>query len=237
MPYFGLIVASVLCPATTLEAGNKADVTKYLAESGEHVTAVEEHWKVRVKFPDPNRGLPEFLFVLSPTGHFDSQHVVLALNHQLHPGFSKGGVQLLAYHGEKLTGFQSRLNNKLLWETDDDIEIEVRMEIVDSKINYEVLKLKGKTWGDNKETGWCRLSESTSQKHFDNYDAAITHKFTGCANGVHTLEKVEVTKVRYEFSDGKTFDVDDYKTKIEYEPSIVYRSYDEYKASLEAYKE
>lgn len=234
----GLLLAclATMTLATPASAGSKEDVKKYHSETGLHVVAVEEHWKVRVKYPDPLTGLPEFLFVLTPDGRFDRSHMVFAMNHHLYPSFDKGGVQLLAYTGERLEASQSQLSGRLLWETDDDIEVHFRMSIHNEALTYKVLKLKGKSWGELKENGLCKASVPTKLTCFDNYDAAKTHLFTGCANGVHTLEKVEVVKVRYEFSDGKQIDVDEFRTKIEYQPSVVYKTYEEYKATLEPYK-
>lgn len=223
--------------AAPAKAGRRADVQAYITEKGAHVVRIEEHWKIRVAYPDPANGLPEFLFVLTPNNHFRRSHMVLAINHQLTPRFSRGGIQLLAYDGTDLVGSRSRLDDQRLWEVDDDIEIRFAMTISNGNLKYELLKVKGKTWGDNKDQDWCHIPVQTSQTDLDDYDAASTHIYTGCANGVHTLEKVEVMKVRYTFDDGKDIDADDYKTKIEYQPSVIYKTYDEYKASLEAYKQ
>jgi hypothetical protein len=222
-----LTASLIMVTSGQVFAGKKVDVENYIAEGGKHVVRVEEHWKVRVSFPDPAKDLPQFSFVLTPTRDFNGPHMVVALNHHTEPQFAPGGVQLQSYDGPQLISVHSKLHGKRLWQTDDDIEVRMAIEVVDGALKYEVFKLKGKSWGDNKDSQWLFVSQPTSLPHLDNYDAALTHTWTGAGAGVHCLEKAEVTKVRYTFSDGKDIDVDEYKTKIEYQPAVTYKSYDE----------
>lgn len=236
MNYASIITSLlILLISRPVFAGHVADVTKR-TDVGNDVVRIEEHWKIRVAYPDPAKGLPEFAFVLSPTGNFSGTHMVLLLNHQTEPSLSRGGVQLLACDGDVLTGSQNKLDGELLFQTDDDIEVRMAMEVKNGALNYEVFKVKGKTWGDNKGPNWMHVQETAQIQNLNNYDPATSHKWTGAVTGVHTIEKVEVIKVRYVFENGDTVDVDEAKVKIEYQPSVTYETYEEYKQSLEAYK-
>lgn len=172
-----------------LVAGHIADVTKR-TEVGNDIVRIEEHWKARVAYPDPANGLPEFAFVLSPTGHFGGTHMVVLINHQTEPSFSRGGVELLACDRDSLTGFQNKLDGRVLFQTDDDIEVRMGMEVKSGELHYEVFKVKGKTWGDNKGPNWLHLQETTNLQNLNNYDPVTSHTWTEAMAGVRRSSDV-----------------------------------------------
>lgn len=194
------LFACAMCLSVTLSAdylygGSKEDLVKHRQETNAHVVRVEEHWKVRVAYPDPKNRLPELLMVATPTTDFDGPHMVFSLNHISEPSFQRGGVQLLAYHGQQLLVCAENLHSQQLNNIGEDIEIRFAVEVQDNLLHYKVFELKSKSWGDHKGEDWMHIAAPTTLTSLDNYNADLTHRFTGAANGVHTLAKIEVTKV------------------------------------------
>jgi len=118
------------------------------AEGGTIVVRVEETWELVVGTPDSDTSGPQVTCAISPTGNLDGLYSIFTLNHQSHPSFTAGGLQLQVWDGDATLAAKKHPNQGLLATAGETVRWTMKMSLHDGGLVFDVDDGASTTWGN-----------------------------------------------------------------------------------------
>jgi hypothetical protein len=164
------------------------------------VVMIEEHWELQLGQPDADRSAPQTTMVMSPSGDLDGVHFLFTLNHANAPDYAAGGVQIQAWDGGDLLGYDNDEEGTLN-HSDEVVTWVQKMWLDNGALKFKVVNGQSKTWGQfgNED---MELSVASSLTRLNGYLPAVSlteSQVNYAENRVHALT---LTKLRWTTSDG-----------------------------------
>jgi hypothetical protein len=164
------------------------------------VVMIEEHWELQLGQPDADRSAPQTTMVMSPSGDLDGVHFLFTLNHANAPDYAAGGVQIQAWDGGDLLGYDNDEEGTLN-HSDEVVTWVQKMWLDNGALKFKVVNGQSETWGQfgNED---MELSVASSLTRLNGYLPAVSlteSQVNYAENRVHALT---LTKLRWITSDG-----------------------------------
>ena len=167
----------------------------------EKIIRVEEDWIAYIKNPDADAGAPQLTNVIAPIRSTDSVFGLVELNHRSAPGFNNGGYQVQGWVGNVKNDYQSSVEVRPFRNSYDKLVYTVAMEMADSKISFELLKGKSRTWGSFAKDGVKAIMPAYNL-NLDEYDPQFSVDNTSINVGAHRVALMYQRRVRYYSANG-----------------------------------
>ena len=233
-----ILICAILIPAasqsgfgqteltTDALTGTEAEVKTELSTSP--VIRVEEDWKLVVREPDAERGLPQFVNVISPIGSVGIRFGVFELNCRSEPDYAAGGLQIQSWFGNSLTHQHNSPKQATLFKPGEVIEYTVAMYLQDGKLQYEIINGESETWGSFGGQGYLKITENTRLTNLALYDPSISLANSRLLGGAHRMECAHLKAVRRFRADGTSTTEAKQIDLHSYHDNIVEKTYDEF---------
>ena len=165
------------------------------------VVMIEEHWELQLGQPDADRSAPQATMVMSPSGDLDGVHFLLTLNHANAPDYVAGGVQIQAWDGGDLLGYDDDDEVGSLSSTDEVVTWVQKMWLDSGALKFKVINGQSETWGQfgNED---MELSVASSLTRLNGYLPAISLTESQVNYAENRVFSLTLTKLRWMTSDG-----------------------------------
>lgn len=197
-PRFGLIrslfVAIAFGPLSTLAAGDFS------------IVRIEEDWELAVTTPEQSSNSPQVTCAMSPASTDSSDYMSFELNHQSQPSYAVGGMHLLAWNGDFLSGATHTQSDVPVQDSDELISWTQSMTVENGTLTYEITNGSSTTWGTF-GTGELKVTVSTTRTNLHSYRIEESLSGSGVGFGANRVSAFRLKKVRFITSGGQTFEI------------------------------
>lgn len=176
------------------------------AANGADVLKVEEDWELVVGTPDSDLAGPQISCALAPTGSLAGVYSILTLNHQSHPSFVPGGMQLQVWDNETTLEARNFPNNNLLSTTGETVSWTQSMRLSEGTLDFEVLSGASTTWGNFGGQGYLRSSTTSSLANLNGYDPAVSAANSGVNFASNRVQSLVLKRVRRTLASGEVLE-------------------------------
>jgi hypothetical protein len=170
------------------------------------VVSIEEHWELSVGEPDPLRSAPQITMVTSPVGTLDGLYFLFALNHQSHPEWAPGGMQVQLWNGGELLGSYTSQEGASLHDVDETVRWVQRTELKDGKLIFRIVDGQSSSWGSFGGDG-LKFSFSSNLTNLNGYLPAVAIEESGVSFAGNRVRSLTLTKLRWTDSTGKNYEM------------------------------
>jgi hypothetical protein len=161
---------------------------------------VEEHWELKLGQPDADRSAPQTTMVMSPTDSLDGVHFLFTLNHANAPDYAAGGVQIQAWDGSDLLGYDNDEEGTLN-HSDETVTWVQKMWLHDGSLNFKIINGQSETWSQFGNEDML-LSVPSSLTRLNAYRPAVSLTESQVNYAENRVISLTLTKLRWQTSDG-----------------------------------
>jgi hypothetical protein len=165
------------------------------------VVMVEEHWELRLGQPDADRSAPQTTMVMSPTGNLDGVHFLFTLNHAAVPDYQAGGVQIQAWDGGELVGYDDDDEVGSLSHSEEVVTWVQKMWLNDGSLKFRIVDGHSETWNQFGNEDML-LSVPTAITRLNDYRPAVSLTESQVSYAENRVISLTLTKLRWMTSDG-----------------------------------
>ena len=185
--------AAFICALFTLAAG------RAFADSSD-VVLVEEHWELRLGQPDSDRSAPQVTMVMSPTDNLDGHHFLFTLNHVNAPNYEAGSMQIQAWDGEDLLGYDND-EEGTLYHDDEVVTWVQRVSLDNGLLKFRIADGQSVTWNRFGNDDLL-LSVPTSLTRLNTYKPAVSLTESQVNYAENRVVSLTLTKLKWVTADG-----------------------------------
>jgi hypothetical protein len=186
--------STLLCAVFALAAGNA------FAESTD-VVWIEEHWELKVGEPDADRSAPQVTMVMSPTDNLDGHHFLFTLNHLGIPSYEAGGVQMQAWDGDELLGYDNDDEEGALINNEETLTWVQRMRLDGGMLKFRILNGQSTTWNQFGNEDMA-LNVPSSLTRLNTYKPAVSLSESQVNYAENRVVSLTLTKLKWQTKDG-----------------------------------
>jgi hypothetical protein len=165
------------------------------------VVLVEEHWELRLGQPDADRSAPQTTMVMSPNGNLEGVHFLFTLNHASVPDYQAGGVQIQAWDGGELLGYDDDDEVGSLNNSEEVLTWTQKMWLHEGSLKFRVIDGHSETWSNFGNEDML-LSVPTSLTRLNSYLPAVSLTESQVNYAENRVISLTLTKLRWMTSDG-----------------------------------
>ena len=184
----------LLCAAFTLAASNA------FADPSD-VVLVEEHWELKIGEPDADRSAPQVTMVMSPTDNLDGEHFLFTINHAGVPSYQAGGVQMQAWDGEELLGYDDDDEVGALHNAAETLTWVQRLRVDSGMLKFRILNGQSMTWNQFGNEDMA-LNVATSLTRLNTYKPAVSLSESQVNYAENRVVSLTLTKLKWVTADG-----------------------------------
>ena len=173
---------------------------------GIDIVAVEEHWELNVGEPDSQRSAPQVTMVTSPVGSLEGLYFLFALNHQSHPEWSPGGMQVQLWNGHDLVASHTSQEDEALQHGDEVVKWVQRTELKDGQLTFQIVDGASATWGEFGGEA-LKFSFDSDLANLNGYSPAISINESGVSFAGNRVRSLTLTKLRWTDSNGQVYEL------------------------------
>jgi hypothetical protein len=165
------------------------------------VVLVEEHWELRLGQPDADLSAPQTTMVMSPTDNLDGVHFLFTLNHASVPDYQAGGVQIQAWDGGELVGYDDDDEVGSLNQSEEVLTWVQKIWLHEGTLKFRIIDGHSETW-NNFGNEDMLLSVPTSLTRLNDYRPAVSLTESQVNYAENRVTSLTLTKLRWMTSDG-----------------------------------
>jgi hypothetical protein len=162
---------------------------------------VEEHWELQLGQPDADRSAPQTTMVMSPTDGLDGVHFLFTLNHANAPDYAAGGVQIQAWDGSDLIGYDNDDEVGSLNHSDETVTWVQKIWLQDGSLKFKIINGQSETWSQFGNEDML-LSVPSSLTRLNGYRPAVSLTESQVNYAENRVISLMLTKLRWQTSDG-----------------------------------
>jgi hypothetical protein len=170
------------------------------------IVAIEEHWELNVGEPDAQRSAPQVTMVTSPVGSLDGVYFLFALNHQSHPEYAAGGMQVQLWNGGELVASHTSQEEEPLHHTNEVVRWVQRTELKGGSLSFEIDAGESESWGSFGGES-LRFSFGSDLVNLNSYLPAIAIAESGVNFAGNRVRSLTLTKLRWTDSNGQVYEL------------------------------
>lgn len=166
------------------------------------IVRIEEDWRVEISAPDIDDEAPQITTVMAPSDTLSSFHAVFELNHMTQPEYMAGGMQLQTWLNRYVRDFRNPSTAILLHHESEVITYTMRMTLISSQLQFEVINGQSQSWGTFGDQGILKstpLSYSSTLAYYTP-QTSVTNSRIGYAS--HRVRSMILKEVRYYSANG-----------------------------------
>lgn len=170
------------------------------------VVWIEEHWQLTIGEPDAESSAPQISMMMSPYGDLDHDFFLFSLNHQSHPDFRSGGLQVQHWNSD---GEVSHSSDKegCLHHANETISWVQRLSIHEGDVTYEILDGHSQSWGQFGDTGQLRKTFESSLHNLNDYDPGLSITESGVNYAGNRVSSLVLTRLRWGTAQGNVHEL------------------------------
>lgn len=170
------------------------------------VVAIEEFWELNVGEPDAQRSAPQVTMVTSPVGSLDGIYFLFALNHQSHPEYAPGGMQVQLWNGGELVASHSSQEDQPLHHGDELVRWVQRTELKDGQLTFKIHSGESDSWGSF-GGGSLKFSFPSDLSNLNGYLPAVAIEESGVNFAGNRVRSLTLTKLRWTDSNDQVYEL------------------------------
>lgn len=170
------------------------------------IVAIEEFWELNVGEPDEQRSAPQVTMVTSPVGLLDGVYFLFALNHQSHPEWAPGGMQVQLWNGSELVASHTSQEAEPLHHTNEFVRWVQRTELKDGQLSFKIHSGESDSWGSFGGDS-LKFSFASSLNNLNGYLPAVAIEESGVNFAGNRVRSLTLTKLRWTDSNGQVYEL------------------------------
>ena len=170
------------------------------------VVAIEEFWELNVGEPDAQRSAPQVTMVTSPVGSLDGIYFLFALNHQSHPEFAPGGMQVQLWNGGELVASHTSQEDEPLHHGNELVRWVQRTELKDGQLIFKIHSGESDSWGSFGGDA-LKFSFASDLSNLNGYLPAIAIEESGVNFAGNRVRSLTLTKLRWTDSNDQVYEL------------------------------
>jgi len=170
------------------------------------IVAIEEHWELNVGEPDAQRSAPQVTMVTSPVGSLDGVYFLFALNHQSHPEYAPGGMQVQLWNGDELVASHTSQEEEPLHHTNEVVRWVQRTELKGGSLSFEIDAGESVSWGAFGGES-LKFSFGSELVNLNGYLPAIAIAESGVNFAGNRVRSLTLTKLRWTDSNDHVYEL------------------------------
>ncbi len=170
------------------------------------IVAIEETWELNVGEPDAQRSAPQVTMVTSPVGSLDGVYFLFALNHQSHPEYAPGGMQVQLWNGSDLVASHTSQEEEPLHHTNELVRWVQRTELKDGQLTFQVHSGESDSWGSFGGDS-LKFSFASDLANLNGYLPAIAIAESGVNFAGNRVRSLTLTKLRWTDSNDQVYEL------------------------------
>jgi hypothetical protein len=171
------------------------------------IVAIEEHWEFQVGQPDDGSNGPQLCMVMSPTADLSSDYFMFTINHQSHPDYYAGGMQVQRWCGEDVIDTREGGASGLLTHEDEVVRWVQRTKISWGYLSFKVYDGTSSSWGSFGADNALRIRFPTHLTNLNGYRPALSLGESGVSFGGNRVRSLTLTKIKWWDSDGNEYEL------------------------------
>ncbi|MDD4787755.1 MAG: hypothetical protein PHO07_11310 [Pirellulales bacterium] len=161
------------------------------------IVRVEEDWELVVGEPDPNLVAPQLTCALSPTQTLDGLYLLFDVNHQNHPDFVAGGVQLQVWSGDFAVLERKFPNTLAMAQPGETGSWTQAMAVSGGNLSVEITNGRSATWGLFGAEGYLKAAVATEIANLNGYSPDFSTANSGVGYASNRVVSLVLKRVRY----------------------------------------
>jgi len=170
------------------------------------IVAIEEFWELNVGEPDAQLSAPQVTMVTSPVGSLDGLYFLFALNHESHPDWAPGGMQVQLWNGGELVASHSSREDEPLQDVDETVRWVQRTELQGGRLVFKVHSGESATWGSFGGDS-LKFSIPTELANLNGYLPAVAIEESGVNFAGNRVRSLTLTKLRWTDSNDQVYEL------------------------------
>lgn len=188
---FALLACWVLVPATAAAI---------------EIVAIEEYWELNVGEPDAQRSAPQITMVTSPVGSLDGVYFLFALNHQSHPEYAPGGMQVQLWNGGELVASHTNQEEEPLHHANEVVRWVQKTELKGGNLSFEINSGESDSWGSFGGES-LKFSFGSELTNLNGYLPAVAIEESGVNFAGNRVRSLTLTKLRWTDSNDQVYEL------------------------------
>ncbi|MFO0911927.1 MAG: hypothetical protein U0795_03140 [Pirellulales bacterium] len=195
----GLCWTGVATPLAIAEEGS--------GDSFPTIVKVEEDWELEVGEPSTASNAPQVTMVMTPFANIDGYYFLTTVNHQTHPDYVAGGLQVQLWRGEDVQSYHNGSEGVQLEATGEKVKWTQRMELKDSRVRFSVENGHGNTWGSFGGDGNLKASFPTTMTNLISYNPYVSITSSGISFAGNRVASLTLKQIRWYSDSGQVYSV------------------------------
>jgi hypothetical protein len=170
------------------------------------IVAIDEYWELNVGEPDSQRSAPQITMVTSPVGSLDGLYFLFALNHQSHPEWAPGGMQVQLWNGSELVASHTSQEDESLHHADETVRWVQRTELKNGQLSFKIDDGESDSWGSFGGDG-LKFSFESDLSNLNGYLPAVPIAESGVSFAGNRVRSLTLMKLRWTDSNGQVYEL------------------------------
>lgn len=170
------------------------------------IVAIEEFWELNVGEPDAQRSAPQVTMVTSPVGSLEGVYFLFALNHQSHPDWAPGGMQVQLWNGGELVASHTSQEDQPLQNTNELVRWVQRTELKNGSLVFQIHSGESDSWGSFGGDS-LKFSFPTDLSNLNGYLPAVAIEESGVSFAGNRVRSLTLTKLRWTDSNDQVYEL------------------------------
>ena len=170
------------------------------------IVAIEECWELNVGEPDAQRSAPQVTMVTSPVGSLEGVYFLFALNHQSHPDWAPGGMQVQLWNGGDLVASHTSQEDQPLQNTNELVRWVQRTELKEGNLVFQVHSGESDSWGSFGGDS-LKFSVPSDLSNLNGYRPAVAIEESGVSFAGNRVRSLTLTKLRWIDSNDQVYEL------------------------------
>lgn len=170
------------------------------------IVAIEESWELNVGEPDAQRSAPQVTMVTSPVGSLNGVYFLFALNHQSHPEYAPGGMQVQLWNGSELVASHTNQELEPLHHSNELVRWVQRTELKDGQLTFKIHSGESDSWGSFGGDS-LKFSFASDLTNLNGYLPAVAIEESGVNFAGNRVRSLTLTKLRWTDSNDQVYEL------------------------------
>lgn len=170
------------------------------------IVAIEEFWELNVGEPDAQRSAPQVTMVTSPVGSLEGVYFLFALNHQSHPDWAPGGMQVQLWNGGDLVASHTSQEDEPLQNANELVRWVQRTELKDGQLVFQIHSGESDSWGSFGGDS-LKFSFASDLNNLNGYLPAVAIEESGVNFAGNRVRSLTLTKLRWTDSNDQVYEL------------------------------
>ena len=166
-------------------------------QDGSAIVRIEEDWELVVGEPEPNLVAPQVTCVMAPTQTLDGLYLLFDVNHQNHPDFVAGGVQLQVWNGDSTLLERKYPNTLAMAQPGETVVWTQAMAISGGSLSVEITNGRSATWDVFGDEGYLKAAVATDIANLNGYSPDFSIANSGVGYASNRVTSLVLKRVRY----------------------------------------